>query len=491
MTSLRKRISDNRVSVFLFILFFGVYLFTAFVPKPKGLSATSGDEGHYLIMSYSMLHDKDLEVANNYKNADYRDWYPPPHLTAHMFAFEGKNYPLHQPGLSVMILPFFALAKQPGVVTFLAFLTALSMLNLKRILEYFLEPKFALITTLVVGLSAPIITYSALIYPEVMVVFLMSCIFRIILYPKFILNIKNALLLIVLLGLLPPQHIKFGLLIAMILLYITVQQWKKVSFKNLVIFNILAGIASASYLGWMYNFYGQDLAGPMRAMSGGNSFKAEYIFSGLLGSLIDRENGIFIFSPLYVYIFIGFHFFYKNFTKLSIPEKITRIFIGGMVLIQTVFVTSYPHLLGGQNPAGRYFLPIIPAIAIILGFSFQNLWKLKIQRVIMIIFAIYTIIISAVVAANPVLALPFGSGSNLVTFLLKDESVIVHKALPNLSKFDRQITLYDYQKGISIVSLIVLLSLVHLLRDPEEKVPALAKESKIKKNSPKKKKKKS
>jgi hypothetical protein len=291
----------------------------------------------------------------------------------------------------------------------------------------------------------------------------MSWILKIILHPKFILDLKNGLLLMILLSLLPLQHIKFGLLIGVILLYIFILQYKKV--RPLFLVFLVGGVAllSGTYLYWMYRFFGGYLFEPMKYMSAGNSFKLEYIFSGLLGSLIDRENGILLFSPLYVYIFIGFSFLFKNYKKIKTDEKIRRIFLAGMIIIQTMFVTMYPHLLGGQNPAGRYFLPIIPAVIIVLAITFEELLKLKIQKIIITIFTIYTCFISIIIMSRPTLVLPYGGGNNLVTFVLKDHSVIVHKALPNLSKFERTITNYDYVKGISIFAMVLMFSFIHLV----------------------------
>lgn len=457
---------QHKLTVTLFTLFFVIYLIVGFMPKPQGVSQTSGDEGHYLVMTYSLLHDGDLDLIENYNNFDYREWYPPPHLTPHLITFKDKLYPLHQPGLSIAILPIFALAQRPGVVVFLALLTTISMLNLRAILNYFVSKKIALFTTLVIALSAPVLTYSVLIYPEVAILFLVSWIFRIILNPKFKLTIANSILLIILFACIPPQHMKFGLLMGVIFLYILVNQYKKVPLKWLISFLGTAGVVSSLYLVWMHTFFDGDLLGAMKPIAAGNSFKFEYVFSGLLGSLIDRENGILIFSPLYIYIFIGFIIFFKNFKSLSLQAKYTRIFITAMIVIQSVFVTMYPHILGGQNPAGRYFLPIIPAIAIVLAITFNEMLKIKLQQYIIGLFAVYTIFISLVIMSNPFIVLPFGGGSNMFTYILKDNSVIVHKMLPNLSKYERTITTYDYQKGISITLLIFFISISHLLRDP-------------------------
>jgi hypothetical protein len=456
-----KKLPDKLV---LFCLFFFIYLCTAFYPKPPGMSQTSGDEPHYLMMTYSMLHDGDLQVKNNHDEYAYHTWYPVPYLTPHLFAFNGANYPLHQPGLSVLILPAFTVGGRVGVVIFLSFLTSIAMTNIFSILLRFVSKKIALFTTLVVGLTTPIFVYFSLIYPEVMMFFLMSCVLRLILDKKFKLNFKMGALLTILLALMPPLHIKFGLLIGITLLYIDLTQYKKIKLPQLILFNIVVGICSSLYLLWMYNFFGGDLFGPMKYMSAGNSFKLEYVFTGLMGSLIDREGGILIYSPLYIFVFIGFTFLFRNWNKLKKEERSQRILIAGMIVIQTLFATMYPHILGGQNPPGRYFLPVFPAIAVVLAFAFEELLKIKIQKIIILLLSLYSLLISFIIATHPIFSLPFGVGNNMISFLLKDNAQYVLNVLPNFSKFDREISFEDYQKGITIMSILLLISMIHIFK---------------------------
>src|SRR5262245_61356212 len=75
----------------------------------------SGDEPHYLVMAQSLWRDGDLKIENNHQRGDYREYYPddlePHYLT------RGKNgeiYSIHPIGVSVLLVPIYALGGYRG-----------------------------------------------------------------------------------------------------------------------------------------------------------------------------------------------------------------------------------------------------------------------------------------------------------------------------------------------------------------------------------------
>ena len=86
-----------------------------------------GDEPHYLAATQSLLHDGDLRVANNYAKGEYLDYFPgrlEPHFLKR--ATSGEIYSIHAPGVSVVVLPAFAIAGYRGAVATMILIAALT-----------------------------------------------------------------------------------------------------------------------------------------------------------------------------------------------------------------------------------------------------------------------------------------------------------------------------------------------------------------------------
>jgi hypothetical protein len=85
-----------------------------------------GDEPHYLVITQSLLHDRDLKIENNHLRGDYAPYFKgtlrPDYLRRGQ---DQQIYSIHAPGISALVLPAFAIGGYPGVVVFLSLLCAL------------------------------------------------------------------------------------------------------------------------------------------------------------------------------------------------------------------------------------------------------------------------------------------------------------------------------------------------------------------------------
>jgi len=95
---------------------FALFTAAALVLAPTGL-VPGGDEPHYLIITQSLLQDRDLDIENNHRQEDYRRYFSED-LEAHALArgVDGKLYSVHPIGLPLLIVPFFAIGGYPAVV---------------------------------------------------------------------------------------------------------------------------------------------------------------------------------------------------------------------------------------------------------------------------------------------------------------------------------------------------------------------------------------
>jgi len=85
-------------------------------------TAFSGDEPNYLMTTHSLVYDRDINLFNNYLHKDYFHFISEkenPRYKLDVYAQEGRrgpghNYPINLPGISVLMIPFYALAQQFG-----------------------------------------------------------------------------------------------------------------------------------------------------------------------------------------------------------------------------------------------------------------------------------------------------------------------------------------------------------------------------------------
>ena len=134
-----------------------------------------GDEGQYLRVTQSLVHDGDMDLANNLsieqiKEFHVRDF----HVASAPASPEGKVHSQHPIGLSVALVPSYWWGletwKNPRLATAL-FMALLASLCVPLFYVYLTRlgaaPWAALLATGMMAITNPIFTYSNQIFPEV------------------------------------------------------------------------------------------------------------------------------------------------------------------------------------------------------------------------------------------------------------------------------------------------------------------------------------
>ena len=155
-------------AVALFALLAIGYAFSIDIRASRGASIT-GDEPFYLLTTQSLLSDGDLDLRNQFNDKSYKSFFdhaddlwqqstPTP---------DGRLLSPHNPGLSALVIPGFALAGLRGVQVQLMLMAAATM-SLAFVLAARLTGRRAIcwVATLGVGLTATAFIYSTEIYPE-------------------------------------------------------------------------------------------------------------------------------------------------------------------------------------------------------------------------------------------------------------------------------------------------------------------------------------
>ncbi len=126
-----------------------------------------GDEPHYLVMTQSLLRDRDLAIENNHARGDYREYFDrrlaPDYRTR---GRDGVIYSIHPVGLPIVVAPAFALGGYIGVVAFLVIVAACGAAFAWWTAARFVGTNAATVGWLAAALSTSFVLHSFAVYPE-------------------------------------------------------------------------------------------------------------------------------------------------------------------------------------------------------------------------------------------------------------------------------------------------------------------------------------
>lgn len=308
----------------------------------------SGDEPHYLLVTYSLLHDLDLEVQDNYADEDYRHFYGGA-IGAHLG--EGTPYSVHGVGVSLLLLPGFALAGLAGVVITEAMVAALLLGAIYGLsFELTGSGKAAFFASAAFGLSSPGVFLSVSAYPELPAALVVVLVAR-RLVREDALGARAALLWSLLPGTLPFFHMKFGPLAALLFGALVFRFGLA---RRPPLYGLLggAGLSLSAFL--FLSFWTAGSLDPTAAYGRPRVF-LDRIPLGTAGLLFDQEFGLLPSSPVY---FLGL-------AALATLYRRKRILgVVALLAFLCVLIPSAAHPLwtGGTSPPARFLFPGLPLL---------------------------------------------------------------------------------------------------------------------------------
>ncbi|HEX4348663.1 MAG TPA: hypothetical protein VHZ73_13895 [Vicinamibacterales bacterium] len=162
----RPPLTAHRLRLAVFALSLAIFLGAGL--KSLSVVGLGGDEPHYLIITHSLLVDHDIKIENNHTRGDYRAFFPgelkPDYLQR---GVNGEIYSIHAPGLSVLMLPAYALAGSRGAVATVCLVAALAASAIFEAAFLLGGAWVAWATWASVCLSVPFVPHAWALYPEI------------------------------------------------------------------------------------------------------------------------------------------------------------------------------------------------------------------------------------------------------------------------------------------------------------------------------------
>ncbi len=313
----------------LFIVSLVLFNAGSLVMISRGISF-GGDEPHYLLISHSLLHDGDFDLAGNYARRDYEKYMRPGvPLDTHVVpgAKPGSRLSFHSPGVSILLVPFYAVGSLFGGRTLLFFIRfGMSLFAALLGLQVFLfalrewkKNNLALILWSLFLFTSPVYFYAIHVYPEIVVALMSFTAFRLLNHSAEI-SRSRWLALGLLLSLLIWFHaIKYLLILATLGLYAlwilakrsrTRGRWAcflapaaLVTLAYFVFQYVLYGSMNPSAVSWQGKMTGQESLGFLKTLFVSIPLRSR--LETLAGYFFCQKDGFLFYAPLYFFSFLG------------------------------------------------------------------------------------------------------------------------------------------------------------------------------------------
>lgn len=409
----------------LWVILLTIYIgITLFLPLPKGMTMTNGDEPHYLITAHSIYHDHDVSLVNNYHNKDYYSFYNRAELGRHLMQYKDRLILHHTMlGVPILIMPAYALGGLVGVRIFLNLLMATAIVHLYRASHVYASKTTSFICVLLLGITYPILIYSHQIYPEAIAFVLVAFLLAQILAPSDSHVQVQTLAIGCALGIMPHLNYKMVPLSVGLYAFFLWKQRKHIahalqwSMGPILLFTFL-------FFFWFYVLFGElspDILNHLFAR-GFPDAEEHSLLQGTLGLLFDQKFGLFFNAPLYLLAFFGLWTLWRTPLTRSDAFFITITYASYHILH-----ASYVNWSSGGSPTPRYLVPILPILVIATVRGVATCWQHK-QWVQLLILGMLQIWITLLIGNNRLLL--FGSSDNIFFAQFNADTIIT--LLPSL-----------------------------------------------------------
>lgn len=319
--------SLKKKMIFLFLISLLVYNAGSVIMLTEGITL-SGDEPHYVIISQSLLEDGDFDLSNNYAGHDYRKYMPPAtRLDPHIAPRTGGKHSFHSPGLSILLLPFYALGSFfGGKVQLFIIRFGMSLFGALLGLQIFLfarkewkKEKPAMGLWAVFSFTSPVFFHALHIYPEIVVTLFSLVIFR---WLRFSSSLSRFQLLGMglMLSLFVWLHaVKYVFILVPLFLYALWELVKKFrTGGEMVYFFIFPAGLFFLHMLFSHSLYGSlspfavSLTGAVPAAESMTYLKTLFTeislssrLETLAGYFFDQRDGLLFYAPVYLFVLLG------------------------------------------------------------------------------------------------------------------------------------------------------------------------------------------
>ena len=266
-----------------------------------------GDEPHYLMVADSLLRDHDLSLEHDYAEGRYAVFHDAP-LAPHyrVRGRDGEIYSLHAVGLSILILPAWALAGYAGVTVFMALLAALVAREVREWVRALTgRDGLAEAAGWLAVLTPPLAHYAGLVFTEVPAALALSLGLRVARRPQA--GLREWLAVGFAAAALPWLNVRYGLLAMVVVSHAL---WRSPRVRAFLAVLAPCAVSAAALLLHHHRLYG--FWNPSRVYGRHPEFALGTLREGLPGLLLDQEFGLLVYAPVLVLALPGLVYLFRR-----------------------------------------------------------------------------------------------------------------------------------------------------------------------------------
>jgi hypothetical protein len=332
----------------------GFFFLAAVGVHYTGRLRVSGDEPHYLLMAQSLWRDGDLELRDNKARGEMEE-YTPADIQPHWGAprADGRPFPAHGVGLPALLAPVYALGGRRACALLLAALGSGLALLARALALRATGDEAASKLAWIATLGPPAAFYAFHVYTEMPSAFAVTGgLLLLIGFPR---SLPAAVAAAALASTLPWLHVK--LIPAAVALGVI--GLVRLRGRGRLAFVAVAVLAAVGYMAFFHSVFGSPTplalyGGHLPPRMDGAPLRAA------AGLLIDRSFGLLPHAPVFLLALAA--------VPLVLRRPLRETWPYALVLAAVLApVLSWRMWWGGQCPPGRFLVPLVPLLAVLVA----------------------------------------------------------------------------------------------------------------------------